>query len=198
MNNGLEDGPKSAAIDAEKAMSVMETIVRALGPLNSEERRRLVQAALVILGDAPISTVEMSRSTNEQPGDEVADIAPRARQWMRQNGLSEEQLSHVFDISGGVATVIASGVAGKNNAEKTVKAYFLAGVSTLLVSGDPVFDDKSARELCISLGCYDSTNHSKYMKEMGNNFTGSKDKGWKLTAPGLKSAATVVREMAQG
>jgi hypothetical protein len=36
------------------------------------------------------------------------------------------------------------------------------------------------------------------MSAKGNLFTGSKDKGWKLTAPGLKRGAELVKVIAQG
>jgi hypothetical protein len=34
-----------------------------------------------------------------------------------------------------------------------------------------------------------------HIKERGNEFTGTKEKGWSLTAPGLKRGAALVKEM---
>lgn len=176
-NPGRDD--ENVMAEVEKIMSAIEGVVRILGPLASEVRRRVIQGALVVLREHLAADSELSPKS-----ESVADgnISARARLWMKQNNLTGDQLSHVFDFSDDEVTVIASGISGKNNSEKTIKAYVLAGIAGLLSSGDPVFDDKVARTLCETLGCYDNTNHSKYMKDKGNNFVGDKDKGWKLTA----------------
>jgi hypothetical protein len=36
------------------------------------------------------------------------------------------------------------------------------------------------------------------MRAIGNNLAGSKDKGWKLTAPGMKKGADLIKEMTKG
>jgi hypothetical protein len=74
----------------------------------------------------------------------------------------------------------------------------MAGIAKLLEAGDSSFDDKAARELCKSAGCFDNTNHSKYLGDKGNEFAGSKDKGWVLTAPGLKRGAALVKKISKG
>jgi hypothetical protein len=182
--------------DAEKAMSAIELVVRTLGPLASGERRRVIQAALVILGE---ESVDAHSGKGASGGEEAAvpnnRLPSRVQVWMKQNEVSFDQLTSVFDIVDGVASVIASGAPGKNNAEKTKNAYLLAGIANFLTSGEPVFDDKIARQLCETLGCYDGTNHSKYIREFGNNLTGSKDRGWRVTAPGLKNAAALIIEL---
>ena len=70
----------------------------------------------------------------------------------------------------------------------------VAGAARLIVTGEPKFDDREARDLCERFGFFDPTNHSKYVKG-GSEFTGSKDKGWTLTAPGLKQAALLIAEL---
>ena len=191
-----EDSSADPMVGAEKAMAAIEIVVRTLGPLPSGERQKVIRASLVILGEAAPGQAGTDKSQDSIDDLEGGQISSRGRLWMKQNQISLEELQHVFDITDGVATVIASEVSGKNNAEKTIKAYSLAGVARLLTSGEAAFDDKEARNLCEVLGCYDSTNHSKYMKEMGNNFAGSKEKGWKLTAPGLRTAAALVKNVA--
>jgi hypothetical protein len=74
-------------------------------------------------------------------------------------------------------------------------AYVVSGISQLLLKGEPSFTDKDARTLCERSGCYDSANHSAHLKDRGNEFSGSKDKGWTLTAPGLKRAAELLKQM---
>jgi len=71
----------------------------------------------------------------------------------------------------------------------------LAGLSKLLSVGTPTFDDKTARALCNSFGCYDQANHSVTMKDKGNLLYGSKENDWSVTAQGLIRGAALVKEM---
>jgi hypothetical protein len=103
-----------------------------------------------------------------------------------------EQLEHSFLIKNGSAEIIAQ-IPGGSNREKVRNAYVLVGIANFLRTGDQKFDDTDARSLCERFGIYDSTNHSKYMKG-GNEFTGSREKGWTLTMPGLKVGANLVKE----
>ena len=173
---------------------IVGVLVSELTPLTSEERVRVVQASLTLLGEAPIKNINSA-----DPGQQVdlgnsGNLPIRARTWMKQNHLSLEQIHEVFHVSEERAEVIAAEIPGKNNREKVRNAYVLCGVAGLLASGDVKFDDKAARSLCEVSGFYDHTNHMKYMKG-GNEFTGSKDKGWTLTAPGLRHAAIVISEI---
>ena len=117
---------------------------------------------------------------------------------MRTSKLAKEQIEQVFEIADTGVTVIGVNVPGKSSKEKTINTFVLEGIARLLASGEPVFEDKAARALCESVGCYNSANHAVYMQEKGNLFTGSKDKGWRLTAPGLARGAELVKEMTKG
>jgi hypothetical protein len=183
--------------EVQKTMAAIEGIVRILAPLSSDERQKIIHGALVVLGESIVERkVGSVRPTDAEEHESEISVPLRARAWIRQNKLSDDQLGHVFDLTGGVATVIASEVFGKNTAEKVVKAYVLTGIASVLSSGEPTISDKGARHLCENLGCYDRTNHTKYLKEKGNYFVGDKDRGWKLTAPGLKFGGSLVRELA--
>jgi hypothetical protein len=114
----------------------------------------------------------------------------------RQNGVEYSDLEKVFHLEGGKVQVIAAHIPGKSNRERVLNCYILAGVGELLHTGEAGFTDKYARNLCEAFGCLDTTNHAKYLNEKGNNFIGSKDKGWTLTAPGRKHGATLVKEVA--
>jgi hypothetical protein len=115
---------------------------------------------------------------------------------MKQNGVTEDNLSHVFHIDGGAAEVIAGEAPGKSDKEKTLNAFVLTGLAEFLQTGDPKFDDKAARALCKKLGCFGEGNHATYMKDRGNLLGGSKEGGWTLTGPGLKAGAELIKGMA--
>lgn len=182
----------------KKTTEIVSEIVELLTPIDPAERTRVIQASLTLLGDAlPISQSRPGASveTSQDDGGEASALPSRARAWIRQNAVSLDQLQQVFHLENGTAEVIAGDIPGKNNKERTYSAYILTGLSKLLSTNNPAFDDKSARALCESAGCYDQANHSVYIKERRNEFTGSKEKGWTLTAPGLKRAAELVKEM---
>jgi hypothetical protein len=167
-------------------------IVDLLTPFESDERHRAVQAALTLLGESSAG-LRKADPTVDSIGDKT--LPTRAQTWMRQSGLIREQLEHVFQIDDDVVELIAAAVPGKTDKERTLNVYVLTGVARLLATGDASFDDKTARQACKNLGCFNETNHSSYMKDKGNKIAGSKDTGWKLTAPGLVHGATLVKEV---
>jgi hypothetical protein len=142
---------------------------------------------MTLLGDSPI-VVEPAQ---HGPLSAVGPISKRAQTWMTQHGVSMQQLSEVFHLDEGKAEFIGE-LPGKSKLEKTHNAFVLVGIGNLISTGDAKFSDQTARDLCISSGCYDIDNHAAYMKKRGNEFTGSKDKGWVLTAPGMKRGAELI------
>ncbi|MBK8009409.1 MAG: hypothetical protein IPK23_14055 [Rhizobiales bacterium] len=160
----------------DKTSDVVGKVVSLLTPLSSEERKRAVAAALMILGEGA-QPVVLDGGEDDNVGGTASAMSARARSWAKQNKLSDDELQQVFDISGAEVAIIAAEIPGKNTAEKTVNSYVLSGVSSFLLSGDPSFTDKAGRDTCEALGCYDYTNHAKYMKAKGNKFSGTKDKG---------------------
>jgi len=182
----------------EKAIPIdaMTKLVEVLKPLSSEDRVRAIRAAMILLGDVQsgVTLVTGAGEDAKEQGGEFGALPPRARTWMKQNRVSAAQLQQVFHMGEEGVEVIA-GVPGKNKKEQTYNAYILAGLGQLLLTGNAMFQDKSARALCESSGCYDSANHSVHLKNRGNEFTGTKDKGWTLTGPGLLRAAEIVKEL---
>jgi hypothetical protein len=174
-------------------------IFHLLEGLSSETRRNIIRASLMMLGESGTDGVASS-PTLEATGGPAADptligLSPKGASWIKHNGLTLSQVERVFDISNQGVSVIAPQAPGNNDKQKTHNAYVLLGVSRLLASGEAAFEDKAARKVCEELGCYDSANHSVYMRDKGNVIAGSKKKGWKLTAPGLKHGAELVREL---
>jgi len=91
--------------------------------------------------------------------------------------------------------IIIDSAPGKNQKTQTINAYVLTGIAGLLRTGEPKFDDKTARATCRKLGCYGGTNHATYLKKPGNILTGSKAKGWALSGPGLKAGAELIKQL---
>lgn len=175
-------------------IEVVEKIVEVLVPLSSEERQRAVKAALVLIGETKIKPEEDIAGEDTQDTDDFK-LPVRARTWMKQNNVTLDQIQQVFHFVDGNIEVIASEIPGKSGIEKTCNAYVFSGIAGLLVNGEAKFTDEAARAICKTSGFYDETNHAKRLKEKGNKFTGSKEKGWALTAPGLKSGAELILEI---
>lgn len=178
-----------------RTADIVAKVVDILTPLQSDDRQRVIRASLTLLEeDMPDSSSGRSKNGGDSG---TASLSPRARGWATQNGLSIDDLQQVFHMENGTVEIITPELPGKSNKEKTYNAYILAGISRLLASDRPNFDDKSARAVCESSGCFDVNNHATYLKNKGNEFTGSKSTGWTLTAPGLKRGAALVRELTQ-
>jgi hypothetical protein len=178
-------------------IDVVRIIVDELTPLESEERQRVIQASLTLLGEGSFKSAPKVDDEEDSRVGDGEGVTARARSWMRQNGLVLEQLNDVFHFGPDGVEIIASEIPGNTNRDKVRNAYVLLGVARFLASGEPKFDDKAARVLCERYGFYDQTNHMKYMKG-GNEFTGSKRAGWTVTAPGLKHAAVVIKRLTSG
>ncbi len=179
-------------------------VVKLLTPLDSDGRQKAIKASLTLLGETGVDIDTGGSGSAGGSGDgargsaTLPGLSTRATAWIKQNALTKSQLEHVFDIDGTSVNVLGGSIPGKSSKEQTISAYILKGVAQLLATGEPTFDDKSARKLCVDLGCYNSANHAVYMNSMGNSISGSKDKGWKLTVPGLKKGADLIKEMTKG
>jgi hypothetical protein len=178
-----------------KPADVMMKMVEILEPLPSEERVRVTQAAMVLLGESQSKSLAGGMGMEAATTENLETLSPRARVWMKQNNVTSEELEQVFHMRDGTVEVIAAHIPGKYKNEQTYNAYILTGIAQLLATGNPSFQDKSSRGLCERSGCYDSANHSTYIRDRGNEFTGTKEKGWTLTAPGMKRGAEIIKEL---
>jgi hypothetical protein len=191
MNTGSEK-PKIT----EVTMKVVELLL----PLDSEARQRVMQASFLLLGETHVSphpNPPVSSPDVSGQGDGPDTLSKQGKIWMKQYNVTLQQLENIFHFSNGHAEVIAAEMYGKDTKARTLNAYILMGLSRLLTSGDSTFDDKSARALCRHSGCYSEANHAFYLKAKGNTITGSKDTGWKLTAPGLKYSSDLIKQMSE-
>jgi len=179
------------------ASTVFTKLYELLEPLEPAVRKRAVKAAFALLGDEEADLEpENAKKKDDDGADDGSGLPRRVKTWMRSHSVSEDQLHQVFHIEKGKVELIAAESPGKNGKKRTINAYILTGLTQLLQSGEPKFDDKAARAVCKSLGCLDEGNHAYNLRGKGNMIGGSKDAGWTLTGPGLKSGAELVKSMA--
>lgn len=190
-----------------KIAEIAVKVVGLLEPLESEERQKVINASLTMLGEKAQSGGSGTRDskldghgtgdrdTGSRTDQGLSSLPAKAKNWANQNQLTMTQIEQVYDVAQEGVSVIAAEAPGGSDKEKTHNAYVLQGIGRLLATGDPIFEDKDARSLCENLGCYNSANHSTYMADKGNMLTGSKKTGWKLTAPGLKHGAELVKQL---
>lgn len=181
---------------------VSNSIYDALKPLDSENRKRAIHSALALLGETFTFGAGGKPKTDREEGHEEevddaagADLGTAATRWANKYQISKEDLEHVFHIDGDKVDIILDHAPGKNDKERAINSYILAGLAEFLRAGDAKFTDKAARDVCRKIGCYDPNNHSVYIKRPGNILSGNKDAGWTLTGPGQKAAADLVKQI---
>lgn len=183
----------TSPVDAVKA------VVDALKPLQSDERHRTVQAALLLLGE------NLTEQTNhaaggatktQDDGDEQGaegSYTQTARKWMKQHGVSADELDQVFEFNED-GTFHIHDVPGKSKRERTLNAYTLTGLGTYLQTNNKAFTDAAARSVCGEIGCYDANNHATFLGGKRPEFGGTKKKGYTLTPAGMKRGADLVKQ----
>jgi len=174
----------------------MTKVIEVLTPLDSDQRQRVIQAAFALLGEgsAPQASGGDSSKKNDTGDEEAIEgVSQAAAVWLAKAKITKDQLEQHLHIDGGAVKVISLPGNATKKIDQVLHTYLMQGVGSFLATGEPSFSDKDARDLCGHFGCYDATNHAKYIKEFGNRITGSKNAGWKLTAPGLTAAAELLK-----
>jgi len=178
-------------------LEVVNKVVAALEPFSPDERKRIIKASLTVLEPDEAAVAGSSASPGSvESGGGLENIHQAAQRWMKNYGVTREELDQVFHIESGSATVLSVELPGSNKRANTHSAYVLVGIASLIATGDASFDDKTARALCETLGCYDPNNHASTMKEIGSVLNGSKGTGYKLTAPGQREGALLIKKIA--
>ncbi len=176
--------------------SAMTKVIEILTPLDSDQRRRVMQAAFALLGEEPVLKAPGKQSAKPDDGaagEVIEGISAAAAPWLAKAKITQEQLEQHLHFDGGAVTVISLPGNATKRIDQVMHTYLMQGLAAFLATGEASFSDKDARDLCEHFGCYDATNHAKYIKEFGNRITGSKNAGWKLTAPGLTAAAELLK-----
>ena len=101
--------------------AVTTNIYNLLQPLKSDERQRVLKAALMMLGDDTAAAGAGSSSSKEQAHDGNLNLPAKAKAWMKKYEINAEQLGHVFHLDGN-HEVIASEAPGGNSKLQTINS----------------------------------------------------------------------------
>lgn len=174
-------------------------VIEILTPFDSADRLRVIQAALMLLGEnTPIASSNTKEESVSALGDDKESpihIHQAGKAWVKKYRLSHDQLNQVFLIDQNNIQPIALSGLTKKKYEQVGNTYLIQGIAGLLKTGEASFSDDEARKLCGHFGCYDTKHHSESLKDFANKITGSKATGWKLTAPGLAAAADLMKQL---
>lgn len=184
------------ANDEGNATTALNAIITALTPLNSDERHRIVGAAMIFLGEKAVDPRQQQQggANDDEHDGGLEGYSAHARKWMKQHGVTADELEQVFLINDD-GTFDIHDAPGASKKEKTLNTYVLTGLGRFLAANDKTFDDALARQFCESIGCYDQANHAATIAKKGSNFGGDKSKGYTITSVGLKRGATLVKEL---
>ena len=191
-----DDDLEAGVVNPGADLEILVKMINILKPLSSGARRRVVDAAMVFLGDGvkPAAATPRKQEPTGTPADE-SEYTEAARRWMRQQNVSTEAMERVFHFTGTEFAIHE--VPGKSKREQAIHAYILTGLGLYLMNnGHREFPDGMARGFCETLGILDPPNHAKYLKDKHPEFTGDKNKGYVLSNPGLKRGAELIKEVA--
>lgn len=180
---------------AEKSTETLTKLIELLEPLEEKERKRTVDTAMLFLKSHPTEGADVTQDDDPYEQEDASQLPDKAAFWLKRSKLKLSDLEEVFHFEGDEVEVIAPDVPDSGSRAKTQQCYILLGIKNLLQTGQATIDDKEARNLCDEMGCYDSANHAKAVKDLGNQVTGDKDKGFTLTAPGLRAGAELLKQM---
>jgi hypothetical protein len=128
--------------------------------------------------------------------DALAGVSPIAKKWMQRNGLTADQLSHVFSIGGDEIDLIAKKVPGKSVRARMRSVFLLEGVAAYLAGGAPRFTHEKVKEACLHYNAYDVSNFAANLRDLAAEVSGGKESGYTLTQRGLASATEIVKQLA--
>lgn len=174
-------------------------LIKTLEPLSSDDRHRIINAALTFLGDHNATvklTQQHQRAVGTHHAESDGDHPPDRASRMKKHSIPVEHVDSVYHFrEDGTFDIIK--VPGKSKRERTLSAYAIVGLGTYLGADKKDFTDVDARKVCEDQNCYDPANHAATMREEHPAFVGDKNKGWSLTTPGIRIAAGLLKEVAE-
>lgn len=196
----MSEAPNPPSGTAPNPAELSLAIYNLLSPHDSELRRRVMQSAMTLLGEAAVQVPQVPlNGADTQSGMEGFDdirLGVRASKWIQRHGITRAMLEEVFHLTAGNVDLIASSVPGATKKEMTVNCYLLCGVKGLLKEDLPSLDDSDAIAVCKRLAAYDKNNHTTNRQSAGNKMSGSRPT-FTLTGPGEAAAAELIKQMAR-
>lgn len=182
---------------ATKTIEVIATktieVYKSVADISAEERRRIFVAVATLCGDVQ-SQYELGAPPSAPPAaEELAGFPVKAARWLSQNRIPPERMEEIFHIDGSNVELILVEMIGKSRREQTINCYLLEGLRSLIATGEPTLADSEVVALCKKYKCHDVANHAAYRRQSANYLAGDKDRGFVLSAPGLRAAAEIVR-----
>lgn len=173
---------------------IVSEVYSLLEPLESTDRQKIVGSVLTLLGEEA-TKLQNKQTGGNNTGDNELPFGPKATRWITQNNISTNAIEEIFHCEDSEVEVIASEIPGNGKREQSHNCYLLSGIRSLLSSDEAKFSDTHATELCKTMGCHDAPNHAKIRSSLGNIVAGTKSNGFTLPAPGLRSAAALIKGM---
>src|SRR5260370_35354170 len=94
---------KTPADHASKVTDITAKVVKLLVGLDSDGRQKVIQASLTLLGEKGVDLSSGGGNTSDGGKSEsssVTGLSPKANAWIKQNGLTFDQIEQLFDING--------------------------------------------------------------------------------------------------
>lgn len=137
----------------------------------------------------------------DDPGTLGVELPPevdrRLRALAKRLEVSAADFLDVFDFTSTDHAYHPLDIPGGNNAVRTRNAALLVAARTFLLTGTWRADWGEIRALCVDVNCYDSPNHSKYLRSGAGEIFRSVDPGSpvELTGPGRQQAEELVKQL---
>jgi len=179
---------------------IAATMYPLLEPLDPQDRIKATSAVLAMFGQSLVASApvyvsaDVSDSQPESYGFQTR-LASNAQRSLKQHQLSVDGLTDIFEFSGADVALLAADMPGSTKKDRTINCYLVVGVWALLRTDEPVFDDETAVQFCKTSGAYDGNNHTANRRALANRIIGDRKYGFRLTAPGLRDAANVIKSM---
>lgn len=203
----------------EKELEALRTVYRALHPLNTQARSRVMthvgntlefsnagtvvessrdntamatSSGVVIAGQdqLPLTTLDIQDRDFEYRG-----LSAVAKSWVLRHELSLRAMSTIFSFGADHIRVVVKSLPGERAKDKARSIFLLQGFAVYLSSGKVQFGHDLMKETCTHYGIYDPKHTSEHLRAIASEISGNSKSGYALTNRGLLSATSLVRSL---